>query len=112
MGVYRLAYELDRETITVLVNELNHFLTLWVEFRCEKSRCSLEQFVSISEALDSPGAAWRPQQLGLRAGAGECNHHGEPAASIAWPCARRHPILVLLPGTLVALTDFLSLIHI
>src|SRR5699024_3403706 len=46
--------------------------------------------------------AWQLQRLSLLAGVGECDHHGEPAASIASPCATTRPALARLPGTLVA----------
>lgn len=89
----------------MVVNELDHFRGFGSSSDAKK-QTRLSTTHLYREALDSHGAAWRPQQLSLRAGVGECAHHGEPAASIAWPRARRHPILVRLPSTLVAWTGF------
>lgn len=47
----RRTHELDCETIPVFINETDHLLTLWGEFRREKSRSGFQQFIGVSQLL-------------------------------------------------------------
>ena len=87
------------------INELDHFRRFGSSSDAKK-QTRLSTTHSYREALDSHGAAWQLQRLSLQARVGEYVHHGEPAASIAWPSATRHPVLVRLPDMLLASKGF------